>query len=279
MQDLVPDWQRYREHRDNVLGNSITARGCLYGLSDDPDTKTRTSFPAHPAFSPWRLSCLFVWREGQQRGIYATLQEYPHPLACPHLDIEVIGTAPDVPVLVVSNHISWLDIPVLAQTLPVTFLSKAEVRSWPVIGWVAAKGGTLFIQRGARNAADSAIELIEQELALGGNVLIFPEGTTTDGNQLKRFHPRLFAAAQNRQCPVQPVALRYPGPDELTHSAVPFINNNTFGPSLWKILGEKRIRVILEYAQLITDTDRDRRQIADEAHERVRQALVHLDRI
>jgi 1-acyl-sn-glycerol-3-phosphate acyltransferase len=195
------------------------------------------------------------------------------------LDIEVIGTAPDVPVLVVSNHISWLDIPVLAQTLPVTFLSKAEVRSWPVIGWVAAKGGTLFIQRGARNAADSAIELIEQELALGGNVLIFPEGTTTDGNQLKRFHPRLFAAAQNRQCPVQPVALRYPGPDELTHSAVPFINNNTFGPSLWKILGEKRIRVILEYAQLITDTDRDRRQIADEAHERVRQALVHLDRI
>ena len=195
------------------------------------------------------------------------------------LDIEILGTKPSGPVLVVSNHISWLDIPVLAQALPVTFLSKAEVRSWPVIGWVAAKGGTLFIQRGARNAADSAIALIEQELSLGGNVLIFPEGTTTDGNQLKRFHPRLFAAAQNRQCPVQPVALRYPGPDELTLSAVPYINNESFGPSLWKILGEKRIRVILEYTPLITDTDRDRRQIADDAHERVREALVHLDRL
>lgn len=195
------------------------------------------------------------------------------------LDIETIGSPPASPAMVVSNHISWLDIPVLAQALPVTFLSKAEVRSWPLIGWVAAKGGTLFIQRGAKRAADSAIELLQKELALGGNVLIFPEGTTTDGNQLKRFHPRLFAAAQNRQCPVQPVAIRYPGPDQMTHASVPFINNDGFAHSLWKILGEKRIRVILEYAPLITETDLDRRQIADLAHERVRQALIHLDRV
>jgi 1-acyl-sn-glycerol-3-phosphate acyltransferase len=193
------------------------------------------------------------------------------------LDIETIGEPAPGPVLVVANHISWLDIPVLAQALPVTFLSKAEVRSWPLIGSVAARGGTLFIQRGAKNAADSAIALIEQELGIGSSVLIFPEGTTTDGNQLRRFHPRLFAAAQNSGCPVQPVAIRYPGADDRTHTAIPFINNDTFGHSLWKVLAQKRIRVVLEYAPLITDTEQDRRQIAEQAHDSIRRALSHID--
>lgn len=190
-----------------------------------------------------------------------------------NLDVHYIGTPPDTTVLAVSNHISWLDIIVIAQAFPVDFLSKSEVRSWPLYGWLAARGGTLFIERGNQKAADRAIVQIVDNLQHGDNVLIFPEGTTTDGNGIRKFHARLLAAAQESGKPIQPIALRYPGPGGKTHPAVPFIDHDPLMHSLWKILGQKAIRVEFHYCPLIPVLDRERRELAKLAHDSIQNTL------
>jgi len=190
-----------------------------------------------------------------------------------NIELSYCGTPPDSTVLAVSNHISWLDIIVIAQALPVDFLSKSEVRSWPLYGWLAARGGTLFIERGMLKAADQAIEQIKDNLNHGDNVLIFPEGTTTDGNGIRKFHARLFAAAQQARAPIQPLALRYPGPDGRTHPAVPFIDHDPLHHSLWAILGQKSIRAELHFCPLIQVNGQERKELAQQAHDCIQQTL------
>ena len=100
--------------------------------------------------------------------------------------LQVQGELPRQPMLWVSNHVSWTDIPLLGMLTPLSFLSKAEVRTWPVAGWLAHKAGTLFIRRGS---GDSSLlsQQLGNHLQLGRNLLIFPEGTTTDGLGLRTF--------------------------------------------------------------------------------------------
>lgn len=109
--------------------------------------------------------------------------------------------------LVVANHISWLDVHVIAARWPVVFLAMSEVRRWPVIGWLAARSGTLFIQRGAGAAA--AEREIGKALRSGCNVVLFPEARTGDGIRVRRFHGRLFQAALGQGRPIRPLAIRY----------------------------------------------------------------------
>lgn len=99
------------------------------------------------------------------------------------------------PALLVANHVSWLDIPVLGAQGRVGFLSKAEVRRWPIIGWMAAVAGTLFIERGANRFAE-AIAAVRARIAAGSAVVVFAEGTTSAGAGVRRFLPRLFAVVQ-----------------------------------------------------------------------------------
>jgi len=129
------------------------------------------------------------------------------------------------------NHISWFDIPVLASQQPLPFLSKAEVKTWPLIGWLADRAGTLFIQRGRHGAAQKSLEEITNCLRTGGSVVIFPEGTTTDGRNVKKFHGRLLQAAIDAQVKIQPIALRYPHKQGV-NPGVPFIGEMTFMDSL-----------------------------------------------
>ena len=112
------------------------------------------------------------------------------------LRLQINGEKPDdnESALWVSNHVSWLDIPVIGSE-GVAFLSKAEVRKWPVIGWLGEKGGTVFIQRGGHNASQLASTKIAEKINTGDNILVFPEATTTDGEDVKRFHARIFAPA------------------------------------------------------------------------------------
>ncbi|MBF3247173.1 1-acyl-sn-glycerol-3-phosphate acyltransferase, partial [Pseudomonas aeruginosa] len=107
-------------------------------------------------------------------------------------EVRVSGEAPRQPMLWVANHVSWTDIPLLGALAPLTFLSKAEVRAWPLAGWLAEKAGTLFIRRGSGDSRLINQRLAEQ-LHRGRNLLIFPEGTTTNGESLRTFHGRLMA--------------------------------------------------------------------------------------
>lgn len=148
--------------------------------------------------------------------------------------------------LYVMNHISWFDIPVLASQQPLHFLSKSEVADWPVIGWLTRRAGTLFIQRGAHGAAQKSIAEIVHCLQQAGSVVIFPEGTTTDGSSVKRFHSRLFQAAIDAGVRVQPIALRYPYHNGI-NPYVPYINQMTFMQSLLGLMHSKTLQVELSF--------------------------------
>ncbi|MBF0219166.1 MAG: 1-acyl-sn-glycerol-3-phosphate acyltransferase [Gammaproteobacteria bacterium] len=165
--------------------------------------------------------------------------------------------------VVVANHISWLDIPVIAAVENVVFLSKAEVRRWPLIGWLAARSGTRFIARGVQGAAMAAERELQQALAEGVSPLFFPEGTTSDGKQVRRFLRPLFNSAISAQVAVQPLALRYLQ-NGRAHPTVPYIGDQTLWHNLWQLLGEPSVEVEVTLLPYIDDC-RDNRELARRA--------------
>jgi len=173
--------------------------------------------------------------------------------------------------MLVANHISWLDVFVILATRRVHFVSKHEVRDWPVVGWLAARAGTLFIQRAKK--ADTA--RINQEmhalLSDGAWVAIFPEGTSTDGRSLLRFLPSLFQPAVDENLPVLPAVLQYQTPEGVYTSAVAYCDDISFGQSLWRILGEKAIVARLSFCMPIRGSSR--RQLAEAAYREIAGAL------
>jgi lyso-ornithine lipid O-acyltransferase len=190
------------------------------------------------------------------------------------LDIRVLGALPERPVLVVSNHTSWLDVPVLASTIPVSFISKIEIREWPLLGILAARAGTLFIQRGGRNAANQAMEQIAFRLRRDHSIAMFPEGTTTDGHSVRRFHPRLFGAAVHADSYIQPVAIRYPHAQGV-HPAAPFVDTEPMVKQGLRVLGEKRIDVEVTLCQRLVSQPVDRRTLSKQAHEAIRRIVEY----
>ncbi|MFF3314858.1 lysophospholipid acyltransferase family protein [Streptomyces sp. NPDC003035] len=136
----------------------------------------------------------------------------------------------DGPLLVVANHISWLDIPLVAAVLPGRMLAKREVRAWPVLGPLAARGGTLFIDRDRLRALPATVRAMARALAGGGRVIVFPEGSTWCGRGGGTFRPATFQAAVDASVPVQPVRLEYrpTGP-------AAFVGDDPLAASLWRI--------------------------------------------
>src|SRR5258708_6825790 len=114
--------------------------------------------------------------------------------------------------MLVLNHISWLDIFVVDARFPATFTAKSEIRSWPMVGWLSTLVGTLYIERGKRSEVRRARQLIAAELERGTLIAVFPEGITTFGRSLERFHSALFQPALDAAATLQPVALRYLAP-------------------------------------------------------------------
>ncbi len=176
--------------------------------------------------------------------------------------------------LLVANHVTWLDIALLGGAANPRFLSKAEVRNWPVIGWLAAKAGTLFITRGKAGAAALASTTIREALQSGRSVLLFPEGTTTRGDNVRTFHARLFAPAFDAQVPVQPVALRYPGSHGQPHPLIPYTDNQSLIDNLKAILGEKELQAEIYFLTPEPAEGMDRKAVAAACEQQVRAVLV-----
>lgn len=184
-------------------------------------------------------------RDPQQPEILAAKQRWCRRfLAILHVEIHVEGPLRGGPVLLVSNHVSWLDIPVIAAVRPCYFLSKAEVAGWPVIGWLAKAVGTLFMRRGGGEFRRKAAE-IEGRLRLGHSILVFPEGTTTDGVGVRRFFPQLLAVGN--AAPVQAVAIRYRDRAGRADTDLAFIGDDEFHHHLWRVLARRRIEVMLRF--------------------------------
>ncbi len=191
------------------------------------------------------------------------------------LRIEVHGEPPAPPALVVANHVSWLDINVLGCLLPTVFLSKAEVRRWPLIGWLAMRAGTLFIRRGSGQSAQIR-EAIAEHLRHGGMLTLFPEGTTSDGRSVRPFFSRLFAAAIEARTPVAPVALRYRVHGR--HDPVaPYTGEQTLIANLLGLLGRAGSTVEVHFLPLLAAGETDSKALANRAREAIVQVVEDED--
>lgn len=161
--------------------------------------------------------------------------------------LRVRGRPPVRRALLVSNHISWLDILVLLAVSPARLLAKHEVRAWPLIGWLAAAGGTVFIDRSRPKRLPATVAAVAAALRAGGVVAVFPEGTTWCGNATGRFRPAMFQAAIDAGAVVAPLRLRYrlrgggPGPahhwlSDRPTTAVGFLGEETLLTSVRRVL-------------------------------------------
>lgn len=175
--------------------------------------------------------------------------------------------------LLASNHVSWLDIPLLGGQTDITFLSKSEVKDWPVIGWLAKRAGTVFIERGKLNGAKGASEKIEARLQHRERVLMFPEGTTTDNINILPFHARLFAAAVTANAQIQPVAIHYLNTQGQTHPLVPYLNPQSLAQNLWAILAEPKILIEVHFLTPIDSHSVPRKELSAYSERQVRVAL------
>ena len=145
--------------------------------------------------------------------------------------------------LLVSNHVSWLDIFAIDALAPASFAAKAEIASWPLAGTLVARAGTVFVERGRRHAVHGVIQRMGEKLSEGLRAAVFPEGTTSDGRRLLPFHGNLVQSALNAGAPVVPIGLRYVDPDgEPSHAAM-FVGDTTFLASVWRITGHPRLIV------------------------------------
>lgn len=188
--------------------------------------------------------------------------------------VKVKGQLPQQPMLWVGNHVSWTDIALLGQLAPLSFLSKAEVRSWPVAGWLALKAGTLFIRRGS---GDSQLikKQMTRHLQQGHHLLIFPEGTSTDGKALRTFHGRLLGSAAEAGVAVQPVAIQYLRDGQID-TVAPFIGDDDLLSHLLRLFAHDRSEVHIQLLQPIPSEGLERAALALKAQQAVHQALFGL---
>jgi 1-acyl-sn-glycerol-3-phosphate acyltransferase len=178
--------------------------------------------------------------------------------------LRVHGTPPAEPMFIASNHISWVDIVAVTATSRTVFLSKSEVRDWPLIGWFAQSVGTIYLPRGAHQTRDANDALVTCLNERGNSVAIFPEGTTTGRRLPKPFHARLFAAAIESGRAVQPVALRYPpweGEGD-QHPAAPYVDDIGFAEHLFGLLAARHVSLDVIYCTPIHPIGHDRRALA-----------------
>jgi 1-acyl-sn-glycerol-3-phosphate acyltransferase len=176
-------------------------------------------------------------------------------------------------VLIVANHISWLDIFVLNSVEPGRFIAKSELEEWPLVGHLIAGCGTLFLDRSSRRDAHRINERARTVLAAGDTITIFPEGTTTDGTALLAFHGSLLQPVVDARGHVQPVAIRYCSVDGSYNGAPAYVGDTSFMSSFWRVLGERRLVIEVTLSPALSAAGRHRRELSREAENAIRAAL------
>lgn len=180
--------------------------------------------------------------------------------------LQVQGTPPaNGPVLLVANHLSWLDIPVLHAARHCRFISKSDVASWPLVSTLAHAAGTLFIDRGSRRDTLRIVKLMSEALAQRDVLAVFPEGTTSDGGAMLPFRANLLEAAIQSDAPVQPVGLRFIDPATGADSLAPvYAGDTTLWASIWRTISAPAIIARVSYGTPQTAQGRDRRSWAQD---------------
>jgi 1-acyl-sn-glycerol-3-phosphate acyltransferase len=174
------------------------------------------------------------------------------------------------PTLMVCNHISWLDIVVIHATRHCRFVSKSELREWPLIGTLATGAGTLYIERENRKDAMRMVKEMARALKAGDVLAVFPEGTTGDGIGMLPFHANLIQSAIEADAPVQPLALQFV--DAQTNSismAARFVGDDTLVGSIWRMLNSTGLKAIVNFGEIEVADGRDRRGWSQDLRQKV----------
>lgn len=176
-------------------------------------------------------------------------------------------------VMFVSNHVSWMDVWLLLSVRPVRFISKADVRAWPVVGYLAQAGGTLFIRREKRHHTAAIVGQAEAVLAQGDCLALFPEGTTTNGLRMRAFHPSLFQVAVDHAGAIALVTIRYVFEDGRIDTAPAYADGTTLAESMRAILARRKIIAEVHYFDTLDARGKTRRALASEAEAAIANAL------
>jgi len=235
----------------------------------------------------WRLLCVAgmvargLWLAGvvmprlDAAGRQAIVQRWSvRMLRCLGVAVRVSGSAHPGAVLMVANHVSWLDIPAVHASAPrARFVSKSNIAHWPLLGRLAHAGGTLFIERERKRDAMRVVHEVAAALRNADAVAVFPEGTTGAGHDVLPFHANLLQAAITTGTVVQPVVLRYSEPGHPVSVAAQYIGDTTLGESLMKVCRARGLVVEVRFLAPEPAGELDRRVLAQALRERIAAEL------
>lgn len=185
-----------------------------------------------------------------------------------HVELRVVGASATSKArsrIIVANHRSALDIPILLSLFECQFLSRADIASWPLLGHIARLGGTIFVDRENASSRAGAARAIRRRLLSGGTVVVFPEGTTFEGDEVRPFHSGAFAGVGDADVEILPVGLAYPPGTEFVE--------DTFVEHLAATAGRARLPVAVSIGQAYRPTG-TARKVGDEAHDRVQREVT-----
>jgi 1-acyl-sn-glycerol-3-phosphate acyltransferase len=184
-----------------------------------------------------------------------------------NVEVTVRGTPPNGGLLT-CNHLSYLDIVVLSGIHRQVFLSKAEVKSWPIIGWLTRCAGTLFVRRDRKADVADLQSQIHDVVAQGIPLTIFPEGTSSDGSTVLPFRSSFLEPAAQNNWPVTPAWIGYRLDEGSVADEVCYWRDMTFAPHFFKLLSKKKIYVTVVFGEPI-ESGLSRKQMAAVLHREV----------
>ncbi|WP_198266699.1 lysophospholipid acyltransferase family protein [sulfur-oxidizing endosymbiont of Gigantopelta aegis] len=193
------------------------------------------------------------------------------------IEIKIHGEVEENSPLMVSNHISWKDIILLGSVYPTRFVAKSEIAQWPVVGWMSAKVGTIFVKRGSIADIRQLNTQIADLICAGERVTIFPEGGTSDGRQLAHFFPGLLQSVvglhgENIRPGVQPIVISYKVADQLSEQ-IPFIGDANMLQHLWALLGLDKITADLHFTPFISSENTTRKALSTQSVQQMQEIL------
>jgi 1-acyl-sn-glycerol-3-phosphate acyltransferase len=223
---------------------------------------------AHAAHGFWTIKTVFPKLEQHDR--HARVHVWAgQMLRIAGIELVVNGTPPaEGPVLLVANHISWLDILVMHASRHCRFVSKSDIKKWPLVGTLADGGGTMYVERASRRDAHRVVSQMAERLRAGDILAVFPEGTTGDGITLKPFHANMIQAAIEAQVPAQPVALKFIDAASGEPSFAPsYVDDETLVGSIWRTLTAPPLVAVVTFGSAHSHEGQTRRAWAQALRE------------
>jgi 1-acyl-sn-glycerol-3-phosphate acyltransferase len=215
---------------------------------------------------------LFPWLQGEAKKHRVQIWSQQLVRIC-GVRIKMNLTSLPAGAVIVANHVSWLDIFVINSLAPCRFVAKSDIRSWPMLGWLAEQAGTIYISRGSKADVKRIYQYLIEQIEAGERVAFFPEGTTASQGEVLPFHANLFEAAIHAKTPVLPIALRYVDENGAHNTAVDFIGDMSFATSMVNVLSVDNVVAELHVADLISSDGAHRRELAVTARKAVAGAL------